>query len=101
MMRMIDALVLARLERIPARHHRALRAAQRKQRRLLERRWPDIRCEGPAVDEHIDATPSLIHDQLDALGLGGPGGEERKQKSASRAADFEIASHRIWPFSWG
>ena len=94
---MIDALVLARLERIPARHHGPVRTAERKQRRLLQGRRPDVGGKWLTVDEDIDAASDFVHDELDALGLGRALRKERNDECRGRARDFMESSHKCPP----
>ena len=62
--RMIDALTGARLERIAARDDDAVRRAQRIEHRLLERRRPDVRGERLAADDDVHAAVGLVRHDL-------------------------------------
>jgi hypothetical protein len=85
--RMVDALPGARVERKAARDERAVRGADGIEDRLLERGRPDVRGERLAVDRDVDPLARLVDDDLDAARAGErqdePRGGEKGEDSAA------------------
>ncbi len=67
---MIHALARPRFERNAAGDDRAFRRADRKEHRLLDGGWPQVRGEGLSVDDHVDSVIRVLANDLDALRTG-------------------------------